>query len=162
MENEVKEGESNANKFEFEKVKGFGAANFVWHNTKVLAEETSLSVEHTRKILFVKGKPNRATVNYSDFDRIELKNHFALSDLISGIIIGIVSIVTLQLWGLLFTALLVLFSYGKNIVIVRKDGSNVTIQSGGLLSGGGWKDEFKRMVPILSTKVGKQIYSAPI
>jgi len=161
MENEVKEGENKANEFEFEKVKGFGAANFVWHNTKVLAEESSFSVEHTRKILFFKGKPNRATVNYSDFDRIEIKTHFAASDLISGIIIGIISIVTGQLWGLLVVALLVIFSYGKNIVIVRKDGSNVTIQCGGPLSGG-WKDEFKRMVPVLSSRAGKQVYSAPI
>ncbi|MDR2758404.1 MAG: hypothetical protein LBB78_03395 [Spirochaetaceae bacterium] len=155
------EAEKAPNEFAFEKVKGFGAYNFVWHNTKVFVEETSLSVEHIRKILFSKGKPDTAAVNFSDLDRIERKGHFSKGDLISGIIIGIISIATGQLYGLLFTALLVFFAYGKNIVIVRKDGSKVIIQCGGPLSGGG-QAEFDRMIPMLTTKTGRQVYSVPV
>jgi hypothetical protein len=93
--------EKASNEFDFEKVKGFGAYNFVWHNTKVLVEETSLSIEHTRKILFFKGKPDKTIVNYNDLDRMELKGYFSKADLISGILIGIISIATMQIWGCL-------------------------------------------------------------
>jgi hypothetical protein len=153
--------EKAPNEFEFEKVKGFGAYNFVWHNTKVMVEETGLSIEHIRKIMFAKGKPNCATVNYTDLDRIELKKHFSKADLISGILIGVISIATVQLYGLLFTVFLVFFSYSKNIQIIRKDGSKVTILSGGPLSGSGQK-EFDRMIPMLTTKVGRQVYVKPV
>jgi len=149
--------EKAPNEFDFEKVKGWGSANFVWHNTKVMVEDTCLSIEHIRKILFFKGNPDNAVVNYSDLDRIELKKHFSKGDLISGIIIGIASIVSMQIYGLLFTAILVLFSYSKNIVIFRKDGSKITILNGGLLSGSG-QAEFDRMIPMLTTKIGRQIY----
>jgi hypothetical protein len=84
------ETEKAPNEFNFEKVKGFGAYNFVWHNTKVIVEETSLSVEHIRKIVFFKGKLDTAAVDFSDLDRVEQKGHFSKGDLISGIIIGII------------------------------------------------------------------------
>jgi hypothetical protein len=155
------EVEKAPNEFDFEKVKGFGAYNFVWHNTKVVAEETNFSIEHIRKIMFFKGKPDLAVVNYGDLDRIEWKGHFSKGDLISGIIIGIISIATGQLFGLLFTALLVFFSYGKNITIIRKDGTKVVILCGGPLSGGG-QAEFDRLIPLLTTKTGRQVYSAPV
>jgi hypothetical protein len=155
------DAEKAPNEFDFEKVKGFGPHNYVWHNTKVLVEETSLSVAHTRKIVFCKGKTDTATVNFSDLDHVELEGHFTKGDLISGIIIGIISIFTGQIYGLLFTAFLVFFAYGKNIGIVRKNGSKVIIQCGGPLSGGG-KAEFERMIPLLTTKAGRQVYSAPI
>jgi hypothetical protein len=155
------EAEKSPNEFDFEKVKGFGAYNFVWHNTKVLVEEASLSIAHTRKIMFGKGRTDTAIVNYSDLDRVEMKSYFSKGDLISGIIIALISIVTLQVYGLLVTAFLVFFSYGKNIVIVRKDGSKANIQCGGPLSGGG-KAEFERMIPLLTTKIGRQVYSAPV
>lgn len=155
------EAEKALNEFDFAKVKGFGNANFVWHDTKVLIEETYLSIEHIRKILFFKGKPNTAVVNFSDLDRIERKGHFSKGDFISGIIIGIISIATAQIWGLLATAFLVFFSYGKNIIVVRKDGSKVIIPCGGPLSGDGRAD-FDLMIPLLTTKTGRQIYSAPV
>jgi hypothetical protein len=148
--------EKAPNEFDFEKVKGFGRGNFVWHNTKVLVEDTCLSIEHTRKILFFKGKPDNAVVNYSDLERIELKSHFSKGDLISGIIIGIISLFVFQP-GLLFTALLVLFSYSKNIVFVLKNGLKLTVLNGGLLSGGG-QAEFDRMISMLTTKIGRQVY----
>jgi hypothetical protein len=153
--------EKAPNEFDFEKTKGFGAYNFVWHNTKVMVEDTHLSIEHTRKILFFKGKPDVAVVNYSDINNIELKSHFSKGDLISGIIIGIISIATMQIYGLIFTAILVLFSYSKNIVITRKDGSKTTILNGGPLSGGG-QAEFDRMIPMLTTKIGRQVYVKPV
>ena len=153
--------EKAPNEFDFEKVKGFGRSNFVWHNTKVMVEDTCLSIEHIRKILFFKGNPDNAVVNYSDLERIELKSHFSKGDLISGIIIGIISIVTMQIYGLLFTAFLVFFSYSKNIVITRKDGSKTTILNGGPLSGGG-QAEFDRMIPMLTTKIGRQVYVKPL
>jgi len=153
--------EKAPNEFDFVKVKGFGSANFVWHNTKVLVEDTCLSIEHIRKILFIKGNPDNAIINYSDLDRIELKSHFSLGDLISGIIIEIISIATGQIYGLIFTAILVLFSYSKNIVITRKDSSKITILNGGLLSGSG-QAEFDRMIPMLTTKIGKQVYVKPM
>lgn len=155
------EAEKASNEFDFEKVKGFGAYNFVWHNTKVLVEDASLSVAHTRKIMFGKGKTDTAVVNYGDLERVETKGYFTKGDLISGIIIGIISIVTLQIYGLLVTAFLVFFSYGKNIVFVRKDGSKVIIPYGGPLSGGG-KAEFERMIPMLAAKTGRQVYAAPV
>lgn len=155
------EVEKAPNEFGFEKVKGFGPYNFVWHNTKVLVEETSLPIAHTRKVMFGKGKTDTSVVNFADLDRIEWKGHFSKGDLISGIIIGIISIATGQMYGLLFTAFLIFFSYGKNIIIVRKDGSKVIIQCGGPLSGGG-KAEFERMIPMLTTKTGKQVYITPV
>jgi len=153
--------EKAENEFDFEKVKGFGALNFIWHNTKVMIEDTSISIEHIRKIVFFKGKPNITAINYSGLDKIELKSHFSLGDLISGIIVGVIGVVTEQYWGLLITALLVLFSYSKNIVITRKDGSKVTILNGGPLSGGN-QTEFDRMIPMLTTKIGRQVYIKPV
>ena len=155
------EAEKAPNEFDFEKVKGFGAYNFVWHNTKIIVEETSLSVEHTRKIMFFKGKTDTAVVNFSDLDHIERKGSFTKGDLISGIVIGIISLVTLQLYGLLITAFLIFFAYGKNIIIVQKNGFKVIIQCGGPLSGGG-QAEFDRMIPMLTTKTGRQVYSTPV
>lgn len=151
------ESEEATNEFEFQKIKGFGAANFVWHTTKVVIEETSLSVEHKRKILFFNSKPNHAVVNYNDLDKVELKTHFTMGDLISGIIIGIIGIATMQIWALIFTALLVLFAYSKNIVIIRKGGSKVTILNGSFISGGRM-DEFNRMIPMLTTKLEREVY----
>ena len=161
----IKKSDPNlaASEFSFIKVKGFGVANFVWHNTTVLVEETCLTVNHTRKILFTKGKQKTAVINFSDLDRVELKGFFSLGDLISGIIIAIISIATLQIWGLLGTVFLVLFSYGKKIVFIRKDGTKVIIQCGSLLSrgflSGGGKPEFKRMIALLNTKAGRQVYA---
>jgi hypothetical protein len=157
METTKIESEQTTNEFEFRKVKGFGALNFIWHTTKVVIEETSLSVEHKRKFLFVNSKPNHAVVNYSDLDKVELKTHFTIGDLISGIIIAIIGIATMQFWALIFTALLVLFAYSKNIVISRKDGSKVPILNGRFISGGRM-DEFNRMIPILTTKLGREVY----
>jgi len=155
------EAEKAPNEFSFEKVKGFSYFNFVWHNTKVVLEETSLSVEHIRKILFFKGKPNTAVVNFDNLDHVERKGHFAKSDLIFGIIIGIISIVTMQIYGLLITAFMVFFAYGKNIIIVCKDGSKIVIQCGGPLSGGE-QEEFDRMIPMLTAKTGRQVYAKPV
>jgi hypothetical protein len=44
---------------------------------------SALALAHTRKIMFGKGKTDTAVVNFSDFDRIERKNHFSKGDLIS-------------------------------------------------------------------------------
>jgi hypothetical protein len=161
MASKKEKTEKAPNEFEFEKVKGFGVYNFVWYNTKVVVGETSFSVEYVRKILFFKGKPSTVVINFDDLDRVERKNHFSKSDLISGIIIAIISIVTMQFWGLLVTAFLVFFSWGKNIVVFRKGGSKIVIQCGGPLSGGG-QAEFDRMIPMLTTKTGKQVYSTPV
>jgi hypothetical protein len=150
------ESEKAPNEFGFERVKGFGGYNFVWHNTKVLAEETGLSVAHTKKIMFGKGKTDTTVVNFADLDHVESKGHFSIGELIAGILIAIISIVTVQIWGLLITAFLVFFAYGKNIVIVRKNGSKVIVQCGGPLSGSG-KSEFERLIPVLTTKTGRQI-----
>jgi hypothetical protein len=149
--------EKAPNEFDFEMVKGFGAANFIWHKTKVFVEETYLSIEHSKKIFISRPKIDNATVNYNDLERIERKSYFSKGDLISGIIIGIIGIITMQFWALLFTALLVFFSYSKNIVIVFKNGLKFTIMNGGLLSGGR-QAEFDRMIPMLTTKIGRQIY----
>ncbi|MDR2495141.1 MAG: hypothetical protein LBD24_07965 [Spirochaetaceae bacterium] len=154
------EDEKAPNEFVFEKTKGFGRINYLWHTTKVTLEEAGLTVAHTRQLMFSK-KVNNLTINYSDLERIELKTNFAKGDLIAGIIIGIISVATQQLWGVLGTAFLVFFAYCKDIVLVRKDGSKVLIQNGGPLSGGGLA-EFERMVPLLTTKIGRQIYAKPM
>ena len=106
-------------------------------------------------------KLNSRVVNFSDLESIELKTNFAKGDLIAGIIIGIISVATELLWGLLGTALLIFFAYCKDIVLVMKDGSKVVIQNGGPLSGGGLT-EFERIIPLLTTKIGRQIYVKPI
>jgi hypothetical protein len=155
------EAEKAVNEFDFEQVKGFSYLNVVWHNTKVLVNENSLSVEHIRKILGFKGKPDSTVINFNDLDRVELKGHFSKGDFISGIIIGLISLFTLQVWGLLVAGFLVFFSYSKNILLIRKDGSKIIIQNGGPLSGGG-KAEFERLVPMLTTKIGRQVYSVPV
>lgn len=153
--------EKAPNEFEFEKTKGFGAYNFVWHNTRIKLEDTSLSINHKRK-LFLSWKDLESTsINYDDLDKIERKGHFSKGDFISGIIIGIISLFTLQIYGFLITAFLIFFAYSKNIVIYRKDGSKVIIPSGGPLSGGG-QAEFDMMIPALTTKIGRQVYTKPV
>lgn len=154
--------EKGTNEFEFEKTKGFGTLNFVWHNTRIKLEDTNLSINHKRKLFLSSWKDmESASINYDNLDKIERKGHFSKGDLIAGIFIGIMSLVTLQLYGLLFAAFLIFFAYGKNIVIFRKDGSKMIIQNGGPLSGGG-QAEFDKMIPALTTKTGRQVYVQPV
>jgi hypothetical protein len=148
------------NEFDFEKTKGFGAYNFVWHKTKVGMQDTSMSIALTRKILLGKGTTDTNTVNYSDLDHVEVKKHFSKGDIIAAALIAILGIVTAQIWAFLISALLIVFSFGKNIVFIRNDGTKVTVENGGLLSGGGMA-EFERMVPMLNEKIGKTVYQVP-
>jgi hypothetical protein len=120
--------------------------------------ENSLSVDHTRKIMFFKGKTKTDTVDYQIIEKLEIKNYLSKGDLISAIIIGIISLITLQLWGLLIVAFLIAFSYGKNVLIIKKDSSVVCLQIGGPLSGGiGQKEEIDKFVAMLKEKTGRQL-----
>jgi hypothetical protein len=142
----------NPNQFEFSKTKGFGAYNYGEVTTKAVAGETSLAIERIGKVLFFKGKPKNDTVDYQSIEKIEIKANFSKGDLVSGIIIAIISICTLQIYGLLFTALLIFCAYGKQIVITRKVSSRVF-----LLTGKFQKEETGRLVKLLNERSGKQL-----
>jgi ACR3 family arsenite efflux pump ArsB len=91
-------------------------------------------------------------VEYQSIEKVEVKTNFSKGDLISGIIIAIISICTLQVYGLLFTALLLFCSYGKQIVITRKDSSRVF-----LLTAIFQKEETDRLIKLISEKTGRQL-----
>jgi hypothetical protein len=117
----------NPNEFKFSKTKGFGAYNYGIISTQAVVEDQHLTVEKTSKWLFFKGKPKTAIIDYQSIENIAVKVHFSLGDLISGIIIAIISIAFSQLWGLLFVALLIFCSYGKNIIITQKSSTSKVI-----------------------------------
>jgi hypothetical protein len=142
----------NPNEFEFSKTKGFGAYNYGVVTTKAIAGETGLAIERIGKVLFFKGKPKTDTVEYQSIEKVEVKTNFSKGDLISGIIIAIISICTLQVYGLLFTALLLFCSYGKQIVITRKDSSRVF-----LLTAIFQKEKTDRLIKLINEKTGRQL-----
>jgi hypothetical protein len=144
------------NEFEFVKTKGFSRIKYGKVTSKAVFGDASLSVERVSKVFFVKGKPVTETVDYQSIEKLEIKPQFSLSDLISGIVIGIVSICTLQFYGLLGTAVLVWCAYGKKIIITRKDASQVfLLAEGGVLKGE--KEETERLVKMLNEKTGRQL-----
>jgi hypothetical protein len=141
------ESQVNPNEITFTKTKGFGSINYAVVVSKVNVGETGFSVERTNKVLFFKGKPKAATVDYGSIAKVEVKTNFAKGDLISGIVIGILAVIFALtgafgeegpgiLPGLIIIAVMVFCSYGKNIVITRKDSSNVVIMSEGIGQGG--------------------------
>jgi hypothetical protein len=135
----------------FQKQKDLGLTTGVV-TTKAVAWETGLAIERIGKVLFFKGKPKTDTVEYQSIEKVEVKTNFSKGDLISGIIIAIISICTLQIYGLLVTALLLFCSYGKQIVITRKDSSRVF-----LLTAIFQKEETDRLIKLINEKTGRQL-----
>jgi general stress protein CsbA len=98
------------NEFDFSKTKGLGSMWF----------------------FLIRKKQKTETIPYEKIDKIEVKTNFAKGDFISAVIVLLISLITAQCWGLIVTAILVFCSYGKNIVITRKDtSSNVIIMTEG-------------------------------
>ena len=127
----------NPNEIVFSKTKGFGSINYGSVTTKALFSETSVSVERISKVLFFKGKPETNIVDYNAIDSVVIKNHFSKGDLISGIVIGLIAIisgiaseeVSAIFIGLIVIAVMVFCAYGKNIVITKKNGDKVNLLS---------------------------------
>jgi hypothetical protein len=120
--------------FQFSKVKGFGSLNYGSRISKVILDKTELLVESVGKFLFFKGKSKKDTTEYSAIDKVEVKVNFAKGDLISAIICLILTIVfwgETGFYGIFVVALLVFCSYGKNIIITKKDNSKIIIMSEG-------------------------------
>jgi hypothetical protein len=139
----------NPNEIVFTKTKGVGAYNFGKITSSAIFNDTGLALSSGSKwIGFIKGKQKSANIEYQAIDMVEIKTHFSKGDLISGIIIGIISIVTVQLWGLLFVALLLFCSYGKNIIVTGKNLSKFILMSEGF----GETEEFE----CLSKKLGEK------
>jgi len=130
-----KQEEKNPNEVVFSKTKGFSYINYAILTTKALFNETSVLVERVNKILFFKGKPKTDTVEFNTIESVVIKNHFSKGDLISGIIIGLLAIIigasseegSVIFIGLLVTAFLVFCSWGKNIVITKKNGEKINL-----------------------------------
>jgi hypothetical protein len=132
----------NPNEIVFSKTKGVGSINYGSVTTTAAFGETSLSVERIGKVLFFKGKPKQDVVEYAEIAGAEVKTHFSKGDLISGIILGVLAIIFAAtgafgeegpgiLVGPVIIAVMVFCSYGKNIVVSRKNGSTVTLLSEG-------------------------------
>jgi hypothetical protein len=126
----------NPNEIVFTKTKGFGSINYAVATSKVNLGETNLSVEKTNRVLFFKGKPKTDVVDYEGIANVEVKTNFAKGDMISGIVIGIIGIITGQIIiGLVITAFMLFCAYSKKIIITRKDSSKVVMMSEGLRQG---------------------------
>jgi hypothetical protein len=138
--------------FQFSKVKGFGSINYGSRISKVTLDDTHLSVESVRKIFFVKGKPKTDTAEYSAIDKVEVRTNFAKGDFISAIICLILTIAFWEengFYGVFVVALLVFCSYGKNIIVTKKDKSKIVIMSEGI----GAKKEIVDFCGILNEKI---------
>ena len=132
MEDEMfgkKQEEKNPNEVVFSKTKGFCSMNYGSVTTKALFNETSVLVERVNKVFFSKGKPKTDTVEYNAIESVVIKKHFSKGDLISGIIIGVIPMFTgfLIPLGLFIIAFMVFCSYGKNIVITKKNGEEINL-----------------------------------
>jgi len=125
-----KQEEKNPNEVVFSKIKGFGSINYGSVTTKALFDETSVLVERIGRVLFFKGKPKTNTVEYNAIESVAIKNHFSIGDLISGIICFVLGIVFDQfIVGLIVLAVLVFCSWGKNVVITKKNGGKINLLS---------------------------------
>ena len=133
---EVKENATQSqekNEFEFSKTKGFGSLNYGAVYSKAVLNENALSVNSSSKVFFIKGKNKTASIEYGTIGKVEVKTHFSAGDLISAIIVLIISIFAWEyngIVGLLIVALLVFCSCSKNIVITRTNASKTVIQAG--------------------------------
>jgi hypothetical protein len=136
----------NPNEIVFSKTKGFGQINYGAVTTKALFDENSISVERIGKILFFKGKPKIDVVEFGTIENVEVKTHFSKGDLISGIVLGLLVIIFAFVGedapniynvfvGLVIIAALLFCSYGKNIVITKKDSTKVGLLSEGIGAG---------------------------
>ena len=125
-----KQEEKNPNEVTFSKTKGFGSINYGSVTTKALFSETSVLVERIGRVLFFKGKPKTDTVEYNAIESVAIKNHFSIGDLISGAICFVLGIVFDQfIFGLIVLAVLVFCSWGKNIVLTKKNGGKINLLS---------------------------------
>jgi hypothetical protein len=143
---------SAATEFEFSKVKGVGSVNYGRRISKIIMDTTALSIESVGKILFFTGKPKIYTAEYSSIDKVEVKTNFAKGDLISAIICLILTIVFWEengFYGLFVVALLVFCSYGRNIIITKKDKSKIVIMSEGF----GQQKEIDEFCGILNERI---------
>jgi hypothetical protein len=141
-----------AKEFKFSKVKGFGSVNYGRRISKVVMDTTILSVESVGKIFFFTGKSKTYTAEYSSIDKVEVKKNFAKGDLISAIICLILTIAFWEengFYGLFVVALLVFCSYGKNIIITKKDKSKIPIMSEGF----GEKKDIDEFCRVLNERI---------
>ena len=155
-----KEEVKNPDEVVFTKTKGFGSANYGSVTTKAVFGGTGVSVERVSNVLFFKGKPKTDLVDYQSVEKVEIKTHFSKGDMISGIIIGVLVILIaiaggygedaggVILIGPLVVALMLFCSYGKNIVISKKNSTKVNL----LAAGFGQSDEIETFCRKLEEK----------
>jgi hypothetical protein len=123
----------NPNEFEFSKTKGFSYINYCTKTSKVVLEESGLTVNLSSKwFYFIKGKNKAAKVDYQSIDRVESKVHFSFWDLLFGLVFIVFLIISQEIVWLVLAAIWLFCAFGKNIVIRLKNGLNVVIMSEGI------------------------------
>jgi uncharacterized membrane protein len=146
--NEVKV--ENLNEFEFSKIKGFSYFNYCTKISKVVLEESGLTVNRNSKwFYFIKGKNKTAAVNYTSIDKVESKVHFSFWDLVFGLVFLLCLIISHEITWLIFAAVWLFCAFGKNIIIRLKNGSNVIIMSEGF----GQQKEIDRFLGVINEKL---------
>jgi hypothetical protein len=124
------------NEIEFSKTKGFSYINYCTIKTAVTFNENDVSLNKSTKWFYVfGGKPNPTTIDYNSIENVEVKTHFSIGDLIFALFFFVMWPVTGEIWLAAFTLVFLFCSYGKNIIITRKDSVKTIIMSEGLGQG---------------------------
>ena len=123
------------NEFVFSKQRRVIAAYFGENVTKVVLNERNCTVTSQYRWPPIKGKLKTKTAEYSSIDKVEIKNGFSLSSIISSIVVVIIGIATFAVGGFvvfLLIPFLLFTGFGSNVIITYKDNSKTIFMTGKL------------------------------
>lgn len=101
---------------------------YMFYQTKIQFGSSSLDADIEKTVMgFFKRPVRHLSIPYSQFASVDYGVVWAVPGLLSGLLIAILSLVTMQLYGLIITALIVLSSYDHAVTIQLKNGTKVTL-----------------------------------
>jgi hypothetical protein len=129
------EVENSPNEFVFTKQRRVIAAYFSENVTKVVLNDRNCTVTSQYRWPPIKGKLKTKTAEYSSIDKVEIKNGFSLSSIISSIVVVIIGMATFVVGGFvvfLLIPFLLFTGFGSNVIITYKDNSKSIFMTGKL------------------------------
>jgi hypothetical protein len=124
---------SGGNEFVITRSKGFSYVTYLNISSKVLIGDNEAVIETNKKWLyFIKGKQKTVSLDYKSITNVEVKTMFAFWDLLFSILFLFAFISSLDIGWLVFFAVFMICSFGKNIVISRNNLPKVIIPADGI------------------------------
>ena len=130
---DIASNNTGSNEFTITRSKGFSYITYLNIVSKISFDDDAAGIETAKNwFYFIKGKPRPMNIDYKTITNVEVKTTFSFWDLLFSILFLIMFISSHEIWLLVFTAVFVFCSYGKNVVISRNNGPKIIIPADGI------------------------------